>query len=174
MPSLKAQLLVAAPQLHDYFRRTVVLVLEHTEDGAMGVVLNRPSESAVADVVPALAPLAGAEDVVRVGGPVQPQTVVALGEFEDPAEAGTPVMGSLGLVDPEGPEPDLVRLRVFAGYAGWAPGQLDGEVEEGAWIVEQATLEDPFSEGDLWAQVLQRKGGGFRMLASMPADPSLN
>jgi putative transcriptional regulator len=172
--SLRGSLLIAAPSLFDYFRRTVVLVLEHTEDGAMGVVLNRPSETTVGEAVSALAELADDDELVRVGGPVSPESVVALGEFEDPDEAGTSLIGDLGLLDPDAPDPVLRRLRVYAGYAGWGPGQLDGEVEEGAWIVESANPEDPFEDGDLWADALQRKGGAFSLMATMPADPSLN
>jgi putative transcriptional regulator len=172
--SLRGQLLVAAPALHDYFRRTVVLVVEHTDEGAMGVVLNRPSETGVAEVVPSLAEAAGEDEPVYVGGPVAPQAVVAIGDFEDPSEAGTQVLGSIGLVDPDRTDPALRRLRVFAGYAGWAPGQLDGEVEQEAWIVEPAVPDDPFRDGDLWAAVLQRKGGAYALMATMPADPSLN
>jgi putative transcriptional regulator len=172
--SLRGQLLIAAPSLFDYFRRTVILVLAHTEEGAMGVVLNRPSETTVAEAVSALAELADEDEFVRVGGPVAPEAVVALGDFEDPDDAGTNVVGSLGLVDPDTPDPALRRLRVYAGYAGWGPGQLDGEIDEGAWIVDPADPEDPFREGDLWADALQRKGGAYSLLATMPSDPSLN
>jgi putative transcriptional regulator len=172
--SLRGRLLIAAPSLFDYFRRTVVLVLEHTEDGAMGVVLNRLSETPVADAVPALAELAPEGELVRVGGPVAPQSVVALGEFGDLSEAGTSVIGPLGTLDPEAANASLRRLRVYAGYAGWAPGQLDGELEQGAWIVADVDPEDPFRDGDLWSSVLRRKGEGYSLLATMPADPSLN
>lgn len=172
--TLKGQLLIAAPQLVDYFRRTVVLVVEHTDEGAMGLVLNRPTETEVSEAVPDLADLAEGVDVVHAGGPVQPDAVVALGDFEEPEEAGTPVSGSLGLLDPERPDPALRRLRVYAGYAGWAPGQLDAEVEEGAWIPEPAAPDDPFTEDDLWTTVLQRKGGAYSLMVSMPIDPSLN
>ena len=172
--SLRGQLLIAAPSLFDYFRRTVVLVIEHTPDGAMGVVLNRISETPVAEAVPPLAGLVEGEEPVRVGGPVSPQAVVALGEFEDASEAGMCVVGSLGTLDPEAANKSLVRLRVYAGYAGWSAGQLDGEVEEGAWIVASAEPEDPFREGDIWSDALSRKGGGYRLLATMPSDPSLN
>src|SRR3954470_11316404 len=99
--SLRGHLLIAAPSLFDYFRRTVVLVLEHTPDGAMGVVLGRETETRVADAVPALAELATDDDVVYLGGPVAPESVVALGDFERPDEAGTRVVGSLGTLDPE-------------------------------------------------------------------------
>jgi putative transcriptional regulator len=171
--SLAPALLLSMPQLNDpNFRRTVVLVGHHDDDGAVGVVLNRPSEVTVADAVPALAELADAEDLVHIGGPVAPDAVVALGDFDDPSEAGTEVVDGIGVVDPDGPFPD--RARIYAGYAGWGPGQLEGELEAGAWIVEPADAEDPFADGDLWSDVLQRKGGSFSLLATMPADPSLN
>jgi putative transcriptional regulator len=172
--SLRGHLLIAAPSLFDYFRRTVVLVLEHTPEGAMGVVLGRETETRVADAVPALADLPGADDVVYLGGPVSPESVVALGDFEEPEEAGTRVVGSLGTLDPDGANDSLRRVRVFAGYAGWAPGQLDGELEQEAWIVAEADPEDPFRAGDIWSGALERKGGRYRLMATMPADPSLN
>jgi putative transcriptional regulator len=172
--SLKGQLLIAAPSLFDYFRRSVVLVLEHSEDGAMGVVLNRESETRVVDAVPALASLADPGELVRIGGPVSPQAVVALGDFADVGEAGTHVVGSLGTLDPEGENASLRRVRVYAGYAGWAPGQLDGELEQEAWLVLPARPGDPFADGDIWSDALRRKGGNYRLLATMPADPSLN
>jgi putative transcriptional regulator len=172
--SLRGKLLIAAPSLFDYFRRAVVLVLDHTPDGAMGVVLNRESETSVAEALPALADLPGADGPVRLGGPVSPESVVALGDFADPAEAGTHVVGPLGTLDPESDNSSLRRLRVYAGYAGWAAGQLDGELEQGAWIVQDAHPDDPFRDGDIWSEALRRKGGGYRLLATMPADPSLN
>ena len=172
--SLRGHLLIAAPALYDYFRRTVVLVLEHTPDGAMGVVLGRETETPVAEAVPALADLPGGDDFVYLGGPVSPQSVVALGEFERPDEAGTRVVGSLGTLDPDGSNESLRRMRVFAGYAGWAPGQLDGELEQDAWIVHAADPADPFRSGDIWSDALERKGGRYRLMATMPPDPSLN
>ena len=172
--SYRGHLLIAAPSLFDYFRRTVVLVIEHNPEGAMGVVLNRPSETLVGEAVPALAELADEEELVHVGGPVAPQAVVALGEFDDPNEAGTPVVAGLGTVDPDGPHDSLRRLRVYAGYAGWGPGQLDAEVEQRAWILQDASADDPFHEGDIWSDTLRRKGGGYRLLATMPEDPSVN
>jgi len=172
--SLRGRLLIAAPSLFDYFRRTVVLVIEHTADGAMGVVLNRPSETLVVEAVPALADLADPEELVRLGGPVAPQAVVALGDFADPDEAGKAVVEGLGTVDPDAPHESLRRVRVYAGYAGWSAGQLDGEVDQGAWIVEDARPGDPFQEGDMWSDTLRKKGGGYRLLATMPDDPSVN
>lgn len=172
--SVRGQLLIAAPQLTDYFRRTVVLVVEHTDEGAMGLVLNRPTATAAAEAVPDLAALAGHDDVVHAGGPMQPDAVLALGDFEQPSEAGTPVLGTLGLLDPQRPTPALRRLRVYAGYAGWAPGQLDAELEQEAWIQAEVAPDDPFAAGDLWPTVLLRKGGDYALMASMPIDPTLN
>jgi putative transcriptional regulator len=172
--SLRGQLLIASPQLTDYFRRTVVLVIEHNEDGAMGIVLNRRTEADVAEVVPSLAELIEEDDVIYDGGPVEPDSVLALGDFVDPSESGKQVAGGLGLLDPDRPEPELRRLRVFAGYAGWAPGQLDAEMEQDAWIVTPAKPEDAFSPDDLWPRVVQRKGGSFALMATMPLDPRMN
>jgi putative transcriptional regulator len=174
MESLRGKLLIAAPALEDFFRRAVVLVIEHAPEGAMGVVLNRPSEAPVLDAIDRLASLAGPDDLIHLGGPVSPESVIALGEFEDPAEAARLVVGDVGLIDPDAPDPDLRALRVYAGYAGWGPGQLDDELEAEAWIVEDARPEDPFGAEDLWVAALGRKGGSYALLATMPADPSLN
>ncbi len=172
--SLRGKLLIASPQLADYFRRTVVLIVEHSEDGAMGIVLNRRTDAEVKEVVPTLAPMTDDDDVIHAGGPVEPDTVIALGDFEDPDEAGAHVTGSIGVLDPDRPEPALRRLRVFAGYAGWAPGQLDAEMEQDAWIVTTAEPDDLFSPDDLWRRVVQRKGGEFVLMTTMPLDPKLN
>ena len=172
--SLRGQLLIAAPSLEDFFHRTVVLVIEHTDEGAMGVVLNRPTDTRVADAVERLAGLAGPDDVLYVGGPVAGDSVVALGDFAEPEQAARLVVGRLGLIDPEAPDPDLHDLRVYAGYAGWAPEQLEAELEAEAWIVDDARPGDPFAGEDLWPVALQRKGGAYALLSTMPADPSLN
>lgn len=172
--SLRSHLLIASPRLADYFRRTVVLVLEHNDEGALGVVLNRPSDAPVRDAVPGLAELGDPDGVVHVGGPVQPQAVIALGEFENPADASRLVTSDLGVVDPDNPEVELRRIRVYAGYAGWAPDQLEAELAEEAWIVESVHPDDPFHDDDLWPTALRRKGGEYALLARMPADPSLN
>jgi putative transcriptional regulator len=173
--SQRGNLLISAPSLFDWFRRTVVLVIEHTEEGALGVVLNRPTSARVADAVPALGALAADDELVRVGGPVAAETVLGVGVFDDPtAAAATPVVGTLGVLDPERAPEGLRRLRVYAGHAGWGPGQLEGELEQGAWIVEPAAPDDPFRDDDLWAVALRRKGGRFRLIATMPADPSVN
>ena len=178
--SLKGQLLIAGPGLIDpNFRRTVVLVGEHSEEGALGVILNRASESTVDEAVPELPTLAAGLGTIHVGGPVQPSAIVVLAEFSQPDRAGSLVLGSVGFL-PSEVDPDelgeLRRARVFAGYAGWGPGQLDGELEEGSWIVEPALPDDVFTADpdELWSDVLRRKGGPFGVLALMPLDPSLN
>lgn len=180
MESLKGHLLVAGPSLVDpNFWRTVVLVGEHSEEGALGVVLNRASDAEVDETVPELAVLADELGHVHVGGPVQPSAIVVLADFLEPERAASLVLDSVGFLPAE-VDPDqlgeLRRVRVFAGYAGWGPGQLDEELDEGSWIVEPALPDDVFTlEPDtLWSDVLRRKGGPFGVLALMPPDPSLN
>lgn len=181
MESLKGQLLLASPALFDpNFRRTVVLVTEHTDEGAAGLVLNRPSETAVAEVVPDLMPLVSDEERVYVGGPVQESAVLVLAEFDDPDEAALLVVDDVGFVPGDG-DFDLLagatrRVRVFAGYAGWGPGQLEAELEESSWIVGSSPTFElfPEPEDDLWAHVLRDKGGVYRVVALMPEDPSVN
>ena len=180
MQSLKGHLLIAGPALIDpNFRRTVVLVGEHSEEGALGVILNRPSEATVHEAVPELSMLADGVEQIHVGGPVQPSAIVVLADFAEPDRAGSLVLDTVGFlpseVDPE-ELGKLRRARIFAGYAGWGPGQLDGELEEGSWIVEPALVDDVFTvePDELWSAVLLRKGGPFGVLALMPPDPSLN
>jgi putative transcriptional regulator len=171
--SLSGKLLIASPSMSDYFRRTVLLVVEHNPEGAFGLVLNRPSETTVGEAVPDLAEAIGEEHVLHIGGPVQSNAVTAIGDHADPDDATKLIVGSVGLVDLDCP-PELGQVRVFAGYAGWSAGQLDGEIEAEAWIVAQAQAGDAFAEGDLWANVLARMGDEFALLARMPSDPSMN
>ncbi len=181
MPSLKGQLLIAGPALVDpNFWRTVVLIGEHSDEGALGVVLNRPSETPVDEAAPELTALAVAMGNVHVGGPVQPSAVVVLADFAEPAaDDEALVVGSVGFLPAEA-DPDELgevrRARVFVGYAGWGPGQLDDELDEGSWIVEEAIADDVFTDepDELWSAVLRRKGGPFGVLAAMPPDPSRN
>jgi putative transcriptional regulator len=172
--SVRGKLLIASPALPDWFRRTVILVVEHSDAGAFGLVLNRASEAKVADAVPVLAGLVGSEEPVHVGGPVQPDGVVALGAFTDPELSPKLVVGDVGLVDLENPPDGLERIRLFAGHAGWGEGQLEGELEAEAWIVADPQPDDAFSDGDLWAETLRRQGGRYALLARMPVDPSQN
>ena len=180
MDPLGGQLLIAGPDLWDpNFRRTVVLVGHHDEEGAVGVVLNRASEVAVAVAAPPLADLVAVDERLFLGGPVRPRSAVVLADFEDPERASVVAFGSIGFLPEEievDGEPGLRRARVFAGYAGWGPGQLEAEVAEGSWLVEPALEEDVFTPApdDLWSTVVRRKGPGFELLASMPFDPSAN
>ncbi len=178
--SLQGQLLVASPGLLDpNFFRTVVLVTEHNDEGAAGIVLNRPSEAAVAEVVPALEPLVEDGEQVWLGGPVQTEAVLVVGEFVDPEDAAVPLFGGLGFPSLEEPEevvPATTRRRVFAGYAGWGAGQLESEIARDDWILEPAQNDDVFTAApdDLWADVLRRKGGIYELVSRMPEDPSVN
>lgn len=182
MDSLRGKLLVAAPSLQDAnFQRAVVLVGEHTEDGALGVVLNRPSETPVAEAVPDLADLVEDSAPVHVGGPVQPSAVLVLAEFDGPGEGRQLIADGLGFLamddeDDVPPPPVDGRTRVFAGYAGWGPGQLEDELEREDWIVAPCRPSDVFSEDpeSLWSGVLERMGGQYRLVARMPVDPSVN
>ncbi len=146
----------------------------------MGVVLNRPSVVTVGDAVPPLAELVDADEVVHVGGPVQPQAIVVLGDFVDSDQSAALVIGSIGFLPGEiesaDDVPGVARARVYAGYAGWGAGQLESELAEDSWIVEPAQPDDVFtSDPDgLWSAVLRRKGGPFAILASMPLDPRVN
>jgi putative transcriptional regulator len=179
--SLRGRLLVASPALVDpNFRRTVVLVAEHGDEGAMGLVLNRPSEAVAEEAVPALAALAEPDGVVFAGGPVEPQAVTVLAAFDDPGEAAAVIFADIGFVRADA-DPSLLpgltrRARLFAGYAGWGAGQLEAELAEEAWIVAEPAVEDVFSAspGELWSTVLRRLGGRFALVATMPPDPSLN
>ena len=157
----------------------MVLVTEHSDEGAAGLVLNRPSPAPVAEIVPQLEPLVADGDQVWVGGPVQTNAVLVLGEFVDPDDAAVPLFGSLGfpsLDDPDGVVPATTRRRVFAGYAGWGGGQLEDELGREDWIVEPALADDAFTEDpeELWAAVLRRKGGVYELVSRMPEDPSVN
>ena len=181
MQSLRGHLLVAGSGLDDpNFRRTVVLIGEHGDDGAMGVVLNRVSAVTVEDAVPPIAALTAPGDLVYLGGPVQPQAVVVLADFVDPAQAETLVVESVGFLPSEVVDVagigELRAIRVFAGYAGWAPGQLEGELEEGSWVVLPAMPADVFTTAPerLWSEVLRREGGGLSVLAMLPDDPRVN
>jgi putative transcriptional regulator len=178
--SLRGKLLVASPALVDpNFARTVVLITEHNADGAMGIVLNRPSEVAAAELLPQLADIAGDEPLF-VGGPVQPEAVVLLAEFADPDAAAWIIAADVGLASAESDLDDLVaavrRGRLYAGYSGWGPGQLEAELEVDSWIVEPPLPAElfPRSAESLWSDVLDRKGGQYKLLARMPADPSQN
>jgi putative transcriptional regulator len=187
--ALAGRLLVAAPMLSDpNFRRTVVLVVEHeSEQGTLGVVLNRPTKVPVGQVLEPWTDLATSPSVVFSGGPVATNSALALALVPGSDEPvgwhpldGTPAVARLGLVDLDAPPgliaPAVVSLRVYAGYAGWSAGQLQAEIEEGAWYVIPAEPDDAFSAepGRLWSAVLRRQGGELAYVATYPDDPGLN
>ncbi|MCP4251697.1 MAG: YqgE/AlgH family protein [bacterium] len=173
MESLAGAFLVAMPHLLDpNFFRSVVLILEHNDEGAVGVIINQPSTIGLEDKLPDWAPLLAEPGVVFVGGPVQPDNAVGLADGVD----GSSVPG-VGIVDLSAPPGELDSpVRIYAGYAGWGPGQLEAELVEGGWIVTAARAEDVFAtEPDaLWTAVLKRQPGSAAMLATFPVDPSLN
>jgi putative transcriptional regulator len=179
-------LLVAGPGLTDpNFARTVVYVIEHRREGTLGVVLNRPTDIAVQDVLPLWAPHSTRPRAVFNGGPVAGRTALCLAAVRtghDPARLGgmVVVQGPVALVDLEG-DPDelaprLRGLRVFAGYAGWDAGQLADEVARGDWLVVPALPDDVLvsAESDLWGRVLRRQGMPQALLATCPADVRTN
>lgn len=185
--SLTGRLLVAGPRLVDpNFARTVVFVCRHDADGALGLVLNRPTGIPVVEALPGWLEALAPPSVVFLGGPVQPDMAVALALLvadragRPDSDSWTPIDDRLGLLNLSASPADeigvLERLRVFAGYAGWAAGQLDFEVSSGDWWVLAADAEDPFSAapGELWRRVLRRQRGPVALFAGFPPDPSMN
>ena len=183
---LRSRLIVATPRLAaPPFRRGVVLVLDHDDGGALGVVLNRPTRVTVADVLPAWAGVASPPDVVFSGGPVSTNAALAVATLLPHTAEAAPLgwqrlYDSTGLVDLDAP-PELVAgafegLRIFAGYAGWASGQLEEELAEGAWYVVEAEPSDVYGPepDDLWRRVLRRQVGELAVVASFPDDPAMN
>ena len=179
--SLRGRLLVATPALGDpNFERTVVLMLEHTPEGAVGLVLNRPSGT---DLDEAGADwegwdlLAAHPPVVFVGGPVSRTAVICVARLGDGgAEGFQPLIGDIGLASMDGTPRGIDAVRLFAGYAGWGAGQLEAELDEEAWFTAQPVSDDVFTSAswELWSDVLRRMGGQYRLVATMPPDPSLN
>jgi putative transcriptional regulator len=182
--SLLGSLLVATPALRDpSFERTVVLLVAHEPGGAMGVVLNRATEVPVAEVLGGWGGLAHDPAVLFEGGPVQPDSAICVARARPGVRKLSGFQsfyGTLGTVD-LGREPDVVRagvdtIRVFAGYAGWSPGQLEDEIAGGSWFTFEALPGDPFMPrpDDLWSLVLRRQGGLLAAVAQYPPDPTLN
>jgi putative transcriptional regulator len=184
--SLTGRLLVATPALADpNFDRAVVLLLDHDEEGSLGVVLNRPTPVSVGDILEDWADLAGEPGVVFQGGPVSLDSALGVavipGGSGDRAPLGwRRVHGAIGLVELEAPPELLAKalgsLRIFAGYAGWGPGQLEDELVDGAWYVVESEPGDVSSPAPerLWREVLRRQRNELAMVATYPDDPSLN
>lgn len=178
--STRGRLLVATPDLRDpNFARTVVLMLEHSAEGALGLVLNRPSEVRVDDALPDWAGVCAAPACLFLGGPVQTDAVIALGALAAPGadpDGFTPLYGGLGTVDLESGAEAFASVRVFVGYAGWAPGQLEGELAAGGWLVVDHVDDDVRTgrPSELWRTVLRRQRGRTAIFALAPEDPSQN
>ena len=181
---LSGRLLVATPRVgDDVFRRAVVLMLHHDEDGAQGVILNRPLDADVDAVLPGWGNVVTSPQTLFQGGPVGLDSAVGVVTVpgDDTSTLGVRrLFGRVGLVDLDAPPPvvagDLAGLRIFAGYAGWSGGQLEGEIRRGDWIVVDSEPRDPFTADPelLWEQVLRRQGGMLQLVASYPDDPSMN
>jgi putative transcriptional regulator len=181
-------LLVATPALLDpNFDHTVVLLLDVDENGALGVVLNRPSTVRVQEILPDWAELAGTPDVLFQGGPVSTDSALAVGTSLTPVSAPEvePVgfrrlYGDVGIVDLDAPTEvvatALAGLRIFAGYAGWGQEQLEEEVREGSWYVVPSAPDDLFGADPLglWKRVLRRQPGELAWVSTRPLDPSMN
>ena len=180
MESLRGQLLISSGGLYDpNFRHTVVLIGEHNAEGAFGVVLNRALNFTGEEVVPPLGDLVPPGAPLFQGGPVQPENPVLLAELADPSLVDILVFGSVGFLVGEVSkeiQPSILRARVFVGYSGWGPGQLEAEMAADSWIIEPARTDDVFTDAPdlLWSRVLERKGPEFRRLSRMPYDPSMN
>lgn len=178
------QLLLAAPTLREPFEHAVILLVDHDEGGSLGVVLNQPSTLDVGEVLPQWRPAVSGEQVVFSGGPVGVDSALALAAVggDDEPEGFRRVSPGIGLIDLDS-DPDalaghLIALRVFAGYAGWSPGQLQGEIDDGSWAVVSAwdATSDVFGMAphDQWRQLLRRQPGTLRWWANAPLDPGLN
>jgi len=180
---LTGRLLVATPALVDpNFARSVILVLEHNADGALGVVVNRATSVPVGDVLPDWSALVRSPSVLFQGGPVGLDSALGLAQSGPAADliGWRRLRGELGLLDLDTP-PQLVdgvleSLRIFAGYSGWGSGQLEHEIEEGSWFVVDATAADAFTAAPdgLWRAVLRRQEGELALVSTYPDDPSLN
>jgi len=182
---LTGQLLVATPQTGgDVFRRSVVLVLHHDEDGAQGVVLNRRLEAQVESVLPGWEAYVTPPAQIFQGGPVALDSALGLvsvpGDIDEEPMGVRLLFGGVGLVDLDVPPlvvvPEIAGLRIFAGYAGWAPGQLEEEIREGGWYVVESEARDGFTSDPerLWTTVLRRQRGNLALVASFPEDPAQN
>ncbi len=185
VPQTKGRLLVATPPLDDpNFDRTVIFVLDHHEEGAVGVVINRPSIESLDEPLDRWQDLQSAPTAVFSGGPVEDNALIALADTKIPLarddEHLAPIAGTIAAADLTA-DPAMVAaavnvVRVFRGYAGWGPGQLEDEIEAGAWLVLDSEPGDVFSNepDELWRSVLRRQSGRLAWLANAPDDLSMN
>ena len=173
--SAQGRLLVASPDIDDSsFRRAVVLMLTHDAEGALGLMLNRPVDVPMAEIFPDWVEVAAPPACVYFGGPVEPDAALGLGE--GPPDREQMIVGLIGAVNLDGRPEDYRSVRIFAGYSGWAPGQLDGEIARGDWIVVDALVEDVTATAPdgLWRDVLRRQKDRVSIFATAPDDASLN
>ena len=180
--SLKGQLLLDNGKLGgSFFHRTVLLICQHDAEGAFGLVLNRSTGTKVGEAIVADLPGNLKEQPLFLGGPVQPQALSYLHADEFLPDANVMANLSLGhsldeLQDLSDSFSITQKLRVFAGYAGWSPGQLDDEMRRDTWLTHTASLDLVFypEPGTLWRHILLQKGVNYRLLAESPEDPSVN
>lgn len=160
------------------FHQSVVFLIEHNDEGSLGVVLNRPLDLQAIEHAPDWAERVAEPGVIFSGGPVGQGSALALGECPDgsPADGFIPLVGPLGLVELDGDTTGVSRMRLFSGYSGWGEGQVEAEVAEGAWFIADSEIDDAFTRkpDDLWAAVLKRQGGELARLAFYPPDPGMN
>ncbi|MFV2001052.1 MAG: YqgE/AlgH family protein [Acidimicrobiia bacterium] len=170
------QFLVATPAiLGPPFEQSVILVLEHDSSGAIGVVLNRDSGLLVADVLPDMMDLISDPPHVFIGGPVSTETALCLAVSPSGAFIRPSPFDTIGLIDPSHPPQDVSRARVFAGYAGWDPGQLETELEERAWWVTLADAQLMFGDTtDLWRSTVRRAPGRVPLFGTYTRTPAQN
>ena len=177
----KGRLLLATPPLDDpNFDRTVIYIIEHHLEGALGVVINRPSDETLDAPLDRWEDLQAVPGAVFLGGPVEPDALIALALANDPvteaSEELSPISGRVAsadlTVDPVFVGGLVKSVRIFRGYAGWGPGQLEGEIDEGAWLVLDAEPDDVFAPepDELWRTILRRQGGRLAWLADAPDD----
>lgn len=181
--SLVGRLLVSHPELTDPpFERAVILILDHHDEGAMGVMLNRPVDVAVDEILPGWGSVASAPAQVFHGGPVEPDSALAVAGVagSEPVDRVERVLGGFGVIDldadPEDVRQTITGMRIFVGYAGWGAGQLEQEIRQKSWFLLNSEARDPFTtepEG-MWSQVLRRQGGDLSLVASFPSDPRMN
>lgn len=174
---LGGHLLIATPLIeHLPFHRSVVFVSEHDESGAIGVIVNSPSQLTVGEVLPGLSRYASDPAVIHLGGPVQTDTAIAVARSPSRVFARDTAIDDIGIVDPSEPPSDTTALRVFAGYSGWDPGQLEREIAEDSWWSISAQPEDVFTaDADgLWERCVRRIRGATSLYATYPTDPDLN
>lgn len=175
---------MASVQLGDgVFNQSVVLILDSDADGALGVILNEISQTPLDAVLPDWVNAVSGPQYLFHGGPVSPNGAICLASVADPSEeppGWRRMFSGVGLLHLDTPI-EIVRgayrdLRIFAGYAGWSPGQLEGEIDEGMWHIVPATYADVFSTRplDLWREVLRRQGDELAYFSTWTEDPELN